>query len=114
MRINHILNDYINITPGELQGTVLSRLPLLIDLYNIKNFNTTDEIISYVDDTTVLFTGTDWDDVSNKIDIRLRDMKKWLDWVGLVMKKRLDNNLLSINIIKSKFICFYFFKFCYI
>lgn len=61
--INKTLSDYINIATGVLQGTVLGSLPFLIYVNNILESCSNEKVVSYTDNTTVMFTETDWDEV---------------------------------------------------
>lgn len=46
---------------------------------NMKNSFSTGKVISYTDDRTFCFTGSNWVDVLIKTQIGLNDMKTWLD-----------------------------------
>ena len=52
-------------------------------------------VITFADDTAVLFSGRTWDEAIEHGEIGLKKIKKWL-----------DDNLLSLNVKKTKFITF--------
>lgn len=82
---------------GVPQGSVLG--PTLFILYMNDIFSVTPpkaDLICYADDTAVLFYGDTWTDTLHKAELGMTAIKNWL-----------DNNLLSLNIKKTKHICFH-------
>lgn len=81
---------------GIPQGTVIAPILFLIfinDFCNISNISA--KIVSYADDTVIIFEDTDWKELTKKVSCDMEIIKNWL-----------DQNLLSLNIDKTKFICF--------
>lgn len=95
VKIGDAISDVQLITIGVPQGTVLAPILFLIFINNLCNLNILGQIISYADDTTIICTGDDWQDVKNSV---AQDMKKIRAW--------LDMNQLSLNVSKTKFIPF--------
>lgn len=93
--INGTLSDPSNINIGVPQGSTLG--PLLFNVYinELCNSSFADHIITFADDTVLLFEGKTWNESHSKAEIGINEVKKWL-----------DSNLLTLNSDKTKFICF--------
>lgn len=83
------------ITYGVPQGTVLG--PILFQIYinDMLQLDIPGKIISYADDTVLVFNDISWEEVKLKAEIGLWQIKNWL-----------NNNLLTLNETKTKFITF--------
>lgn len=77
------------------QGTILG--PILFSVYinELLYLDTSAKIVSYADDTVVLVNAIDWQEVEREAVIVFSRIKQWL-----------DENSLTLNITKTKFICF--------
>lgn len=97
VKIDDYVSDLVETSSfGVPQGSVLGPTLFLLyinELCNMKIPNS--KIISYADDTAIIFSGKSWDDVQKAAVEGLSIVKKWL-----------DTNLLTLNIKKSNFICF--------
>ena len=96
VRIGEHLSGEECITYGIPQGSVLGPTLFLIyinDLYKLQDVG--GNIFSYADDTAIVFTGKSWLDVKNKAETGLAKVSKWL-----------CDNLLTLNIQKTNYICF--------
>ena len=89
-----ISNGHI-VTTGVPQGTVIAPILFSIFINNLCQLKITGKLISYADDTAVIFSGSNWDDVVSKVSKDMAKIKNWL-----------DSNLLALNISKTKFITF--------
>lgn len=80
---------------GVPQGTVLGPLLFSIYLNNLLNLNTTGTIISFADDTVIVYEDNNWHDLKEKVE---SDMPHIIEWF--------NHQLLTINYEKTKFMTF--------
>lgn len=80
---------------GVPQGTVLGSLLFSIYLNNLLTLNSTGTIISFADDTVILYEDKNWYDLKEKVEA---DMPQIINWF--------NHQLLIINYEKTKFITF--------
>lgn len=83
-------------TYGVGQGSVLGPTLFLIYINSLCHMNLQSaQIVSYADDTALLFSGDTWNNVGRTTEHGLSRVATWL-----------DNNLLTLNISKTSYICF--------
>ena len=80
---------------GVPQGTVLGPLLFIIYINNLCNLNIKAQIITYADDTVILFNGNSWNEAYATAN---QGMKTVYEWLNL--------NLLTLNISKTILIPF--------
>ena len=80
---------------GVPQGTVLGPLLFLIYINDLCNINTGGKVISYADDTALIFTGKNFNEARQNSEKGLQIIFKWL-----------NNNLLTLNLDKTVFLTF--------
>lgn len=100
VKIEKNISDPEIIKTGIPQGTVIAPILFTIfinDFCNISNISA--KIVSYADDTVIIFEGIDWEELTKKVSSEMKIIKNWL-----------DQNLLSLNIAKTKFINFSIYK----
>lgn len=96
VRINDILSEALIISTGVPQGTVIGPILFLIYINNIsKIINPEDDIISYADDTALIYQGKTWTEVYSNAEISIKKIHSWL-----------NVSLLSLNTTKTKFLTF--------
>ena len=95
VKIRNVLSDPKNVQIGVPQGTVLG--PILFNIYinSLTNININGKVISYADDTVLIFSGTSWDDTRDRVKSGVKKVKDWLDTYKL-----------SLNISKINYIAF--------
>lgn len=80
---------------GIPQGTVLGPILFIIYVNEMLFLNIKGKIISYADDTVLLVDGDSWQNVIGRAEVEFAKLQQWL-----------SENLLTVNIDKTKFICF--------
>ena len=80
---------------GVPQGTVLGPVLFLIYINDLCNINVGGKIISYADDTALIFTGENFEEARIKSEKGLKFVYEWL-----------NNNLLTLNLNKTVFLTF--------
>ena len=75
-----------------VQGSTLGPVLFLIYINNISKIQTNGKLTLFADDTLIFVTGATWEEVKNKAEFDLYTLKKWL-----------DQNVLSLNVTKTKF-----------
>lgn len=96
VKINQYTSEDIEIDYGVPQGSVLGPSLFLVyinDLCNMKLFNA--RVFSYADDTAVTFPGLTWQNVQQDTEAGLTKISNWL-----------NSNLLTLNTLKTNFVCF--------
>lgn len=95
VKIDKTLSSPEQVKYGVPQGTVLGPQLFLFYINDMLDLDISGDIIAYADDTALTFHGTDWSEVAKKSENGLYKIKCWM-----------DNNLLSLNHSKTKFITF--------
>lgn len=95
VKVNNELSDSRVVTCGVPQGTVLG--PILFSVYmnELLNLKVKAKIISYADDTVLLCEGDNWEEVRVTSTVVFATIQQWL-----------DQNLLTLNLSKTKFMCY--------
>lgn len=93
VRIRETMSDPHTINIGVPQGTVLG--PILFNLYinSIKDIEIEGKIVSYADDTAIIFSGYSWEETRINAINGLRKIKTWL-----------NVHKLSLNIKKTNYL----------
>lgn len=96
VRIDDIYSDPLTITMGVPQGTVLGPILFLVYINSITKLKPfKGHLVSYADDTAMVFVENSWDLVYRNAEDSLALIFKWLNFSSL-----------SLNIQKSKFLTF--------
>jgi hypothetical protein len=89
--LNGIESDSLNVDYGVVQGSTLGPLLFLIYINNITKLNLHSRLFLFADDTALVTSGCSWTEAFEHASSDLVKVKGWL-----------DNNVLSINIGKTK------------
>lgn len=96
VKLGKTVSELDGINCGVPQGSVLGPTLFLIYINDLCNMNIPHtKILSYADDTAVVFTGESWDDVKSQAEHGLSRIAEWLNL-----------NLLTLNTTKTNFMCF--------
>jgi len=93
VRIRDTLSDPQIINMGVPQGTVLG--PILFNLYinSIKDIGVEGKIVSYADDTAIIFSGSSWEETESNAVNGLKKIKTWLNIHKLSLNLKKTNYL---------------------
>ena len=75
MKVNNKLSDPLITKTGVPQGTVLGPILFIVDINSLLQNNFEFKIISYADDTVLLFYGNNWKETIQKASIGLSMVK---------------------------------------
>lgn len=95
VKIGDTLSDPLIIKNGVPQGTVLGPILFIIYINDLLAYKSSGTILSYADDTVILYNDENWSNLKNKVSQDLKGIKDWL-----------DINLLTMNVKKTKFLPF--------
>lgn len=95
VKINENVSSGQIITTGVPQGTVLGPILFLVYINEIGNLPINGRVVSYADDTTILFSAEKWQDVYRQAEVSLSIVLQWL-----------NTSLLSLNLTKTYFMSF--------
>lgn len=95
VKINNVESESRILTYGVPQGTVLGPLLFILYMNDLFNVNIPGKIISFADDTSMIFEGNSWNEVMEKMKIGMTTIQDWF-----------SNNSLTVNIDKTNFIFF--------
>lgn len=95
VKIRNDLSEPTQIKMGVPQGTVLGPILFCIYINSLAELDINASIISYADDTVVLFKGKTWAETKYKVICGINRVKDWLDTYKL-----------SLNIKKTNYIAF--------
>lgn len=96
VKIGHILSDPLGIKMGIPQGTVLGPVLFIAYINSLTDISIENgTVVSYADDTAVVFTGETWESVEGHAVEGISKVKVWL-----------DSFKLSLNVAKTNYIAF--------
>lgn len=96
VKIGDVFSEDINIYFGVPQGSITGPTLFLIYINNLCNMDIpAGKIFTYADDTAIVFSGNTWEEVRSRAETGLARVAKWL-----------DINLLTLNTVKTNYICF--------
>lgn len=95
VEIDGTISSARTITFGVPQGTVLGPLLFTIYINSLLSINSTGKILSFADDTAVLYTGNSWETLKIEAETDFKKIKIWFQY-----------NKLTLNCDKTKYLPF--------
>ena len=96
VRVGKYKSTYLPVTHGVPQGSVLGPTLFLVYINELTKLRLAQgEIVSFADDTALAFTGSTWDEVFDAAQRGFNTVRGWL-----------HQNILTLNVDKTKYICF--------
>jgi hypothetical protein len=96
VKIGEYFSDECEMSYGVPQGSVLGPTLFLIYINQLCKMRIAGgSIFTYADDTAIVFSGSDWDEVQKTTEVGLAKIARWL-----------QANLLTLNTKKTNYICF--------
>lgn len=95
VKIGQSISSPMKVRYGVPQGTVLGPVLFIIYLNNLLNLPSTGEMVSFADDTAILYSAETWDELKVKAEADLENIKNWFDY-----------NILTLNCNKTKYLPF--------
>lgn len=95
VKIGKSVSNPLDINFGVPQGSTLGPLLFIIYINELCELPVGGKIITFADDTVVMFEGDDWTETHERAESGINKIKQWL-----------DKNLLTLNISKTKYISF--------
>lgn len=97
VKVDKTLSDESSCTYGVPQGSTLGPTLFLMYINALCKMNLKGaDLIMFADDTVLVFHDKTWDGIMKLAERGLCEVSSWL-----------ENNLLSLNTVKTKFVCFY-------
>lgn len=97
VKINDVQSDTLPVLFGVPQGSVLGPTFFILYMNDIHTCCSPDtDLICYADDTVALFHAKSWKTARDKAESGMALIKNWL-----------DSNLLTLNLSKTKYLCFH-------
>ena len=94
--VNGHISNFLPITCGVPQGSVLGPLLFLISVNNLANVSKVLEFYLFADNTSIYFDSYDLITLQKMVNKELQKVKKWL-----------DANRLALNITKTNYVIFH-------
>lgn len=95
VKIRSTYSDDMIVKIGVPQGTVLGPILFITYINSLTNLDINGTIVSYADDTVLLFSGNSWDEARERTELGLTEVKNWLDC-----------HKLTLNLNKTHYIAF--------
>lgn len=78
--VDGVASETKKITFGVPQGTISGPILFIMYMKDLYNLNTVGKIVTFADDTVIIYKENRWQDLKYKIEVDFKIVENWLDY----------------------------------